>query len=384
MSQEAAVTVTPPRVGYLQKEVPVYAILISFPALTVPLCLLAVLDPELIKRYFVAPIYMWSLGMTHFVITLTIYLQSSNLRHFNSSWRNRALYFLVPAGIFVSFYLYPVFGIAFLFPGLDLLLRNGIRFFDFHHVTRQSYGVLQLFKGRSRGPFPLWMKKTESFFFWSLTVALLLTFWSGGKVDTEEPLLVAFLAVPGVLFLVMLAGFVLTWRRTPNRRALAAPFIYLLLQSGSTVMGVYSTALWTFALAMHYVEYHVLMIPRCFDSPLDPTSKVDRFCGRLRRSKVVFYAVLLGVAGGVAYLNWGAMGAVLLRSQAEGSGPYVALIAVFDGLFIFHYFVESLIWKFSDPFYRKSLAPLYFGQKAAQPVVPGPDSVDARVVVTAK
>jgi len=58
---------------------------------------------------------------------------------------------------------------------------------------------------------------------------------------------------------------------------------------------------------------------------------------------------------------------MLLRSQDDSTSPYLVLIAIFDGLFIFHYFIESLIWKFSDPFYRKSLGPLYFGQKVSQP-----------------
>jgi hypothetical protein len=36
------------------------------------------------------------------------------------------------------------------------------------------------------------------------------------------------------------------------------------------------------------------------------------------------------------------------------------LIALFDGIFVFHYFVEMFIWKFSDPHFRKMLAGLYF------------------------
>ena len=44
---------------------------------------------------------------------------------------------------------------------------------------------------------------------------------------------------------------------------------------------------------------------------------------------------------------------------------YLVLIAVFDGLFVFHYFVEMLIWRFGDPFFRKTLVGLYFAPKAA-------------------
>ena len=39
-----------------------------------------------------------------------------------------------------------------------------------------------------------------------------------------------------------------------------------------------------------------------------------------------------------------------------------AFAAIFDGLFVFHYFVETLIWRFGDPFFRKEAA-LYFAVK---------------------
>jgi len=35
-------------------------------------------------------------------------------------------------------------------------------------------------------------------------------------------------------------------------------------------------------------------------------------------------------------------------------------VSIFDGLFVFHYFVEMWIWRFSDPFFRRTLTPLYF------------------------
>jgi hypothetical protein len=112
---------------------------------------------------------------------------------------------------------------------------------------------------------------------------------------------------------------------------------------------------------MHYVEYHVLMYPRCFHTPLDPGRRADRLFARLRRSPVVFYGVLLGVAALVTACTWLGMGALIERDGGSPRTSYLALISLFDGLFVFHYFVESLIWKFSDPHYRQTLGPLYFG-----------------------
>ena len=45
---------------------------------------------------------------------------------------------------------------------------------------------------------------------------------------------------------------------------------------------------------------------------------------------------------------------------------YLILIALFDGLFVFHYIIET-ICKFSQPHHRQILAPIYFGPAAPKP-----------------
>jgi hypothetical protein len=135
---------------------------------------------------------------------------------------------------------------------------------------------------------------------------------------------------------------------------------YLLLQSAAAALAVYSTALYLFALAIHYVEYHVLMAPRCFKTKLDATSRVDRWYGHVRRHKIVFYVALLAIS--TMYLWLAGSGATIENSPVT----YALLIHVFDGLFVFHYFVEAFIWKFGDPYFRQTLGPLYFPQPASQ------------------
>jgi hypothetical protein len=359
----------PPSIGhgaasasYLGRPLPIWIIFAAFFLLSVPLCALMMVDSELVDRWYLKAIFMWILGMTHFLITLTVYMQSANLRHFNSTWKNRLLYFAVPIGIFLLFDLYTALRIAVTMPLLAAAFQWSVRFLDFHHVNRQSFGVLQMFKGRSGVTYPAWMKKAESYYFWVLTGLLYLTFASGGAVKPDNPLMAIGLVALAGLVVALAVGFAVTWRGSTDRRALAAPLTYFTLQSASAALGIVSTAMWVFCLAMHYVEYHVLMLPRCFDTPLDPDSRVDRVFGRLRRSKAVFYGLLLALAGGATYLTWYAMGEALLESAGSGSSSaYLALIAIFDGIFVFHYFVESLIWKFSQPFYRRTLVPLYFG-----------------------
>jgi hypothetical protein len=67
------------------------------------------------------------------------------------------------------------------------------------------------------------------------------------------------------------------------------------------------------------------------------------------------------------------MGWLLQKTWSDRPAPYRVLLALFDGLFVFHYFVEALIWKFGNPFYRSTLGPMYFGPTAArQPIAATP------------
>ncbi len=346
-------------VGFLQKPIVPYLILGSFVFLTLPLCVLAAVTGELLQPWSVGWFYVCALGTTHFALTLTIYLQSSNLTYFNSTWTKRALYFLVPVLIFVFFDLYRALEVALVLPALDLAVRCGIRLLDFHHFNRQSFGVAQLFKGRSKG-FPRWLRRVESLWFYGLTVLLFLSFLTGGRFDGNNLWTRLALLVVGVFLVALVVGYVQVWRQAEDRRALVSPLAYLLLQSASAVMAVVNTAFYLFCLAMHYVEYHVLMYPRCFHTPLNPASRTDRIFARLRRSKVVFYALLFGLAALITYCTWIGMGALIERAGGSADASYLVLISLFDGLFVFHYFIESLIWKFSDPYYRQTLGPLYF------------------------
>jgi hypothetical protein len=326
----------PPQPAYLQRQFPVAVILSSFLILTLPLCILSLTSPALLERFYVKPIYLWMLATTHFVITLTIYFQSRNLRYFNSTWKNKVLYFVIPAGIFILFDLYSALELAVVAPVLDRLFRAGIRLMDNHHVTRQSFGVTQLFKKRSGQPFPRWMRPVEDTFFHLLTALLLVTFFSGGQFNARNPVMLAGALIAVALLLAVLAGFVWTGRRLEDRRMLLTPLAYFLMQSGSTALGIYQTSLYIYCLAMHYVEYHVLMVPRCFNTQLDSGSRTDRMFGRVRSNRLLFYGLLIIVAGVATYLTWITMGWLIYRSFNNWPAPYRVLLALFDGLFVFH------------------------------------------------
>ena len=78
------------------------------------------------------------------------------------------------------------------------------------------------------------------------------------------------MAVMTALAAAVLAGFAIAFAKSPRPGRLVAPLAYFLLQTASMLLAAYDTALYGIALAMHYVEYHVLMVPRCFHARLDP------------------------------------------------------------------------------------------------------------------
>ncbi|OWK38553.1 hypothetical protein [Fimbriiglobus ruber] len=379
-------TSTAAPVGYFQQALPANLILLSFLFLTVPLAAITVLRPDNLLMW----IYVWLFGMTHFVITFAIYGQSRNVRHFASTWRNRLLFFVVPVAIFVGFDLLHAFKIGAQFPVFALVFWGAVRLLDFNHFNRQSFGVYQLYKGRTGVRFPVWVKKTENALFCVLTGLLFVTFlaggwfplfqsggwltvWAGGAgpeapvvpLDVLQAATVVGLVVAVGLFAAAVGGLWRVWVAAGRPDGMAPALLYLLVQTLSAAMSIISFPLYLAALAVHYVEYHVLMIPRCFHVPLDNGSRLDRVFGRLRAHRGLFYLMVVAVAGLVTAGSIAGMG-VMGRTAAVLDQPfdYLVLIAVFDGLFVFHYFFEMLIWRFSDPFFRKTLVGFYFAPKA--------------------
>lgn len=370
-----------PSLGYFQRPIPVAIILSAFFVFTLPLAYLAWAHPDSPGFLKLELLYLCGLGVTHFVITPFIYLQSSNLRYFASSWRNCVIYFAIPVAIFAGFNLYRTLEIALLLPVFDVGFRLLIRALDFQHFGRQSFGVLQLFKARAGAKFPAWQKRAEAVFSWTVPALLLTTFLRGGRIDASgsHPALIALSIVFAIAlagcFVVVMIGMIRTARSAERPTALLAPSAYFVLQTGSCLLAFINTALYGFALAMHFVEYHVLMMPRICEAPLDESKTPDRWLSRLRKNRVIFYALIAVAAIGVSFLTglgtsaisaMIAQAAAMWRSLGGGStvsGSYTAFLAIFDGIFVFHYFVEMFIWKFSEPHYRKTLAPLYFAKK---------------------
>ena len=375
-------------VGFLDQSWPVQVILASFVAVTIPISIYELLRPGQPLTW----IYIWLFGMTHFFITFAVYFQSATLRHFLSSWKNRCLFLLAPALILVGFDLLHVFRVGTEFPLFAGLFWGAIRLIDFNHFNRQSFGVMQLLKARTKVKAPVSHKSLENLYFMVLSANLFWTFLAGGvhpMLQPNGPLTIygfaeGFIApalplwslqicalVGGVIQAVLTA--VIAWRLSLAKPTAefegrqTSVYLYFAFQSLSPLLAIIYLPLYPAALAIHYVEYHLLMVPRCFHSKLDESSRLDRAYGWLRARPLGFYSVVVffaGVATALGLVGMSAMGRVFAESPTGPTG-YLLMIAVFDGIFVFHYFVEMFIWRFSDPFFRQTLAPLYFAPKAS-------------------
>ena len=111
---------------------------------------------------------------------------------------------------------------------------------------------------------------------------------------------------------------------------------------------------------MHYVEYHVLMLPRIRHQQLDETSRVDRGYAWLRSRPWAFIGVLLALS---ALVTTG-MGAMTFQAPTGQTYAWGMILTAFDALVVIHYFLEMHLWKFSDPHIRKSLDGVYATQKS--------------------
>lgn len=332
-------------------------ILGSFFVVFLPLCYLELVPNDVKWLPYLAMGQAVGLGVSHFFITLALYANKSNLSYFNRSSASRAIYFGVPVACFGFFAIAGTLGLSDDNAFFGLYFFPALRVLDFVHVGRQSFGVTQLLK-RSISGVPKGLRTMENLLFAGLALLQWQTFLSGGRFLADAPSATVPAALVGLLFVAVLSGYLRLAEATGSIAGVFRPLIYVVLQTASAAAAVYETRLYLLALTMHYVEYHVLMAPRIFTPAptVVPASRDASPAGRNApsvRTKVVIFYILLLVA--VVLFEARAYAPVELPTSAK------LMVHLFDGIFVFHYFIEAFVWKFNNPFYRDGLVPLYLG-----------------------
>jgi hypothetical protein len=292
------------------------------------------------------------LGTTHFFLTLAIYLQPSQLEYAKSSWTRRLIYFVLPASILLLFAWVEALPLRAAAPVFATYFYLAVRFADFFHVGRQSVGVLQIWKTPLRDVLPSWTRHAENALFVGLALLQLQTYAFGGFFPSDRMSAWLPALLLGGLFLMISVQYLVPIAARETRKAAALALGYLAAQALCAALAVCATWLYLTVLAMHYLEYHMLMAPRCFGETAGPKTGV---LGFFRRAGV-FYAVMA-----VVVLLFEARSLVVSESMALRFA-----VRIFDGIFVLHYVLDAFLWKFHNPYYRGQLYPLYF-QRRIQP-----------------
>lgn len=350
----------------------------SFAFLTVPLLAASFFasEEQLATVKFIATLYFVCFGASHFFVTFAVYFDRDNLRFFLSDPKHIVLYFVLPACIMaVVFSIYqfqPWNTWALVIPFALPLFELTIRAADFLHVQRQSYGVLQLLKGSTGIKFSAISKTLEKLFFPLMATAGWLTFaktFRGNpdkrlhpfvdspyfRVLENEWLFWGILTVAISIFLIAVWNLVQARGREGTLKQRYSPAVYFLLQSSAVTMAVINTNLYVLGLAMHYVEYHVLVFQRSFKAGGSMFRSEKRTTAGRVGTIIAFLAVLVGVTWLFAY--------VPKFASANGSPVTMSMNNMFLTVIVFHFYIDALIWRFRQPFYRETLGPVYFAPK---------------------
>jgi len=304
------------------------------------------------------------LGTTHFFITLAVYFDRENLAHFGSSPSRSLVYFVAPALILGFFAWLEAGGARVRYAGQVTYLLAALRFFDFFHVGRQSFGMLQLWKRPVAAELPRWSRRGENAFFVGMAGMQWVSFRYGGRFSSALPWELTGAVLLAALFFALALCYVRAAERlgATGRREPLVALGYFAMQASSAAVAVYDTRFYLVALTLHYVEYHAMMAPRCFGG--EPAAwGVRGVLPALRRHPVFFYLGLSLVV--IAFELRGQLGAA-----AAGPPSMRYFVHLFDGIFFLHYFLEAFLWKLGDPYYRRRLAPLYLDAPQPPSAVP--------------
>jgi hypothetical protein len=344
----------PDNATYFERPIPVALVLGAFVLGVVPLAVLQLVPNDLGFVPHLALLSAVGLGTTHFFLTLAIYFSGAHLRYFVSSGSRILIYFGLPVLIFALLAWIGGSDVRVRYPAEVGFFFAVVRLFDFVHVGRQSFGVLQLWKRPLHAELPSWSRSAENMFFVGAALMQWQTFWSGGNFATDQLETWLPAATLAALFVAVSGSYLRpALRDRPGARLALA---YFLVQAICSAAAVYRTWLYLTALAVHYLEYHVIMYPRCFA----PDPEARRRSDWLRGRAPLFYALLAPL---VILFE-------LRNSFQPGSIALGYLIHIFDGIFLAHYVLDAFLWRFGNPFYRDTLGPLYFAPVA--PAAPRP------------
>lgn len=287
----------------------------TFVFLTIPLILLPVFD---FSYYLLATFYTTVIVFPHFSSTFYVYFRKDYISYFLSSPKNILIYFIIPLIVLFTFisinkvekYNYLSFWIVVI-----------IRLTDYFHTNKQTFGVQRLIAGRSF--------KYDRLLYYGVILFLILNY----LVKRDFIYLYNF---EWALFLFVIISLILFIREilsssiSTKKKSLS----YIILQLLALAPGVINPSYYFLGLAVHSVEYHLLNYKRFFYKDI------------LRFTLFGVTLFILSIA-----VN-------RVKNFNEWKDTFFDLNFLYSSIVFLHYYLDTFIWRFSNPFFVKDLKKL--------------------------
>lgn len=293
------------------------------------------------------------LAETHFAITWFVYLDSDNRSYFRTRPR---IFLFIPVLILIGSVIIGTFVSL-----KSLFLISAM--FSLFHVTRQSTGIVSLYRSKAGNVDP-GQRRLEEYTLYS--AALFFTSigfvrfylnesspvkWIAYYLGDFRP---GFYAITAVLGALTLVCFVLSvhkeWQRSQTGNLISPSkwivFLYSILLYSPYVFASRLEHAIGIGVSVHYLQYLGLVGLLDFNKYANASGVLGFF----RRYLWIALIYLLLYAGVMLYLRQGGW-------KWNEFGEFSVLYSLTIGLWMVHFFIDGYIWRFSDPYIRKSVAP---------------------------
>lgn len=291
-------------------------------------------------------------AQAHFGSTWFIYFDKKNREYYR---QHPFTYYVMPLAVAAA-----VLSIGYV--NLTLLVVL-ISIASLYHVTKQSYGVLQLYRMKNGESSPT-ERQTEklALFGWSL--------WFGGYgafhlpdfrqfiVPVEALVRVglwALFIVCALLTVLMIKQFLARPKNSAQKNifllaslALYSPYLY----AAVILVDIYQMEIATLtSLIAHYMQYLgiVWLVNRNKYQETTPYGGQSPILKTISRRVPLILAVILGYGLLMAAFRWGV--------PQENLVLYKILPNIVLALVAVHFYLDAFIWKFSNPYYRETVLP---------------------------
>lgn len=297
---------------------------------------------------------VWVLfAQTHFGSTWFIFFDKKNRAHYR---KHAFTYYVMPVIIMLA-----VLAIGYVNQSFLIIL---IAIASLYHVTKQNIGILQLYRMRNKET-DLFEKKIETYtiFAWTLFFGVYGALQLPNFIKILVPVLPVIRIGCAALLVCAVIGSILLLQQFFRRKKNSLPKNVFLVTSilmyspyiyaSVFLVNIYQMEIATLtSLIAHYMQYIGLVwlinINK-YASDGTETAKNNRLLHVISKSYGYIVAAIVAYALFTAFLRWGI------------PPKYTVLFAIVPnivaGLMVIHFYIDSFIWRFRDPFVRETVLP---------------------------